>query len=147
MHRMQRYGAGGGAAGVFKMEKITMFITGKCISIDMRGVQIPTPKPRPHIPVLYRKQGFTPSELYTVVESADSWMYSRSIGVMERVVSFTLGDDWEEDKSPRGIQIQRSRVHGEIEQFVEFIRSEFPDWVEAPITIEAPPYTYLDQYD
>ena len=129
------------------MEKLTLFITGKCISVDLRGAQIPTPKPRPHIPVLYRKKGFTPGELLRVVESADSWMYSRSIGVLSRVVSFTLGDDWEEDISPRGVRLKRSQVHGEIEQFVEYIRSEFPDWVEAPITIEAPPYTYLDQYD
>ena len=45
MHRMQRYGAGGGAGGVFKMERINLYITGKCISVDLRGAQIPTPKP------------------------------------------------------------------------------------------------------
>ena len=74
-------------------------------------------------------------------------MYSRNIGVLSRVVDFTLGEDWEDDVSPRGVRLKRSKVYGELVQFVEFIRSEFPEWVEAPLSVESPPFTYLDQYD
>ena len=69
------------------------------------------------------------------------------VGVLSRVVTFTLSEDWEDDTSPRGQKLKRSRVHGEIEQFVEYIRSEFPEWVEPRLGVDDPPYTYLEQYD
>merc|ERR1712224_953536 len=49
-----------------------LFVTGDFISIDLRGCQMPTPRPRPHIPVLYREGGFTPPELYDAIEAADA---------------------------------------------------------------------------
>lgn len=43
-HRTQKNGAGGGAGGIFKMDRIQLYLTGRSISIDLRGAQIPTPK-------------------------------------------------------------------------------------------------------
>ena len=120
MNKTQRFGAGGGAGDKFKMDRIQLFVTGDFISIDLRGCQMPTPRPRPHIPVLYREGGFTPPELYDAIEAADAWMYSRNIGVLSRCVSFTLGE-WEKEISPRGEVMERSRVYGEIEEFTEFL--------------------------
>ena len=87
MNKTQRFGAGGGAGAKFKMDRIQLFVTGDFISIDLRGCQMPTPRPRPHIPVLYREGGFTPPELYDAIEAADAWMYSRNIGVLSRCVA------------------------------------------------------------
>ena len=106
---------------------------------------LPTPRPRPHIPVLYREGGFTPPELYDAIEAADAWMYSRNIGVLSRCVSFTLGE-WEKEISPRGEVMERSRVYGEIEEFTEFLRHEFPEWA-GYLGVEDPPYTYIKGYD
>ena len=145
MNKTQRFGAGGGAGAKFKMDRIQLFVTGDFISIDLRGCQMPTPRPRPHIPVLYREGGFTPPELYDAIEAADAWMYSRNIGVLSRCVSFTLGE-WEKDISPRGEVMERSRVYGEIEEFTEFLRHEFPEWA-GYLAVEDPPYTYIKGYD
>ena len=123
MNKTQRFGAGGGAGDKFKMDRIQLFVTGDFISIDLRGCQMPTPRPRPHIPVLYREGGFTPPELYDAIEAADAWMYSRNIGVLSRCVSFTLGE-WEKEISPRGEVMERSRVFalGGEERAMELIR-------------------------
>ena len=72
-------------------------------------------------------------------------MYSRNIGVLSRCVSFTLGE-WEKDISPRGEVMERSRVYGEIEEFTEFLRHEFPEWA-GYLGVEDPPYTYIKGYD
>ena len=71
-------------------------------------------------------------------------MFSRSIGVLSRVVAFTLSE-WEDVTTPRNEPTKRARVSGELALFTEFIRSEFPtlsdlDQAEAP-------YTFLDPYD
>ena len=152
MNKMQRFGAGGGAGNKYKMERIELFVTGDCISIDLRGCQMMTPRPRPHIPVLYRKGGFTPPELYSAIEAADSWMYSRNIGVLSRCVDFTLGA-WEDEISPRGEVMERSRVYGstpsarnELGEFTEFLRHEFPEW-KGHLGVDDPPYTYIANYD
>ncbi|KAJ1447394.1 hypothetical protein M885DRAFT_591385, partial [Pelagophyceae sp. CCMP2097] len=112
-HRTQKSGPGGGAGGLFKLERIKLILTGKCIAVDLRGAQVPTPKPRPHVPVLYRAEGYTAKDLAEVEALADRWMYSRNIGVLSRVVLFTIDNDWEEVLSPRMQTVLRSRVEGE----------------------------------
>lgn len=143
-HRTQKSGAGGGAGGLFKLERIALYLTGRSIAIDLRGAQIPTPKPRPHIPVLSRPGGFTAAQLRDVSEKAEQWMFSRSIGVLSRVVTFTL-DDWEDCTTKHDEATKRAKVSGELVHFTEFVRSEFPDLCDCEAT--EPPYTFLDPYD
>lgn len=69
-------------------------------------------------------------------------MFSRSIGVLSRVVTFTL-NDWEELSTPRKVVTKRAKVSGELAEFTEFIRSEFPNWLD----FDEPPYCILDPYD
>lgn len=72
-------------------------------------------------------------------------MFSRSIGVLSRVVTFTLSEEWEDVETPSNEITSRAKVSGELTLFTEFIRSEFPHLSE--FDADQAPYTLLDPYD
>jgi hypothetical protein len=90
IHALQHNGAGGGGAGVYKVDTIKLVIAGKSIGVDLRGAALPTPKPRPHMTILWHPDGFSAADLQKVSEITTAWCYARNIGVLSRVVAFTL---------------------------------------------------------
>ena len=85
------------------------------------GAALPTPKPRPVMTLMWHPDGFTQSDLHKVMEKAYQWSYARNIGVLSRVVCFTL-DEMDPDYVSAHPEFQEGSDHvpneGEISSVV-----------------------------